>query len=141
MSLRNQWNAAQRRNLQAQLRSTSRAFADALPAEEAVDGLIMNFHLCLALELTRQEMQDIFGRRVLAFLAMMTAAAQTEGRRPRYAVDPTAGLGCRRPLAETKIGKIGADGELHPDDAHRAPGLDDGTIHVLFRRNTGRRAS
>jgi hypothetical protein len=135
MSLRNQWDAAQRGRLRAQLRSMSRAFAAGLPAEEAIDGLIMNLCLCRALEFSTEEIHEIFGSRTLAFLGTMAAAAKTERVAPRRALDPAAGLGCLRPPVQTQIGTFGPDGKLRA--ATNNAGVDDGTIHFLFRRAPG----
>jgi hypothetical protein len=133
MSLRNVWNAEQRSRLLAQLRTMSRSFAAALPAEEAIDGLIMNLRLSLALELSAEELVDIFGQRTLTFLAGMAAASPLEAGSLRNLAAIAGALACRRPLVETQIGVIGRDGRLHVDD-HRSGGSHDGTIHLIFRR-------
>jgi hypothetical protein len=147
MSLRNQWDAAQRDRLRVQLCALSRAFAADLPAEEAIDGLIMNLCLCRALEFSAEEMHEIFGGRSLAFLGAMAAAAKTETVAPQRALDFAAGLGCRRPAVQTQIGTIGPDGRLRADGAGAGAGdgagagVDDGTIHLVFRRSASRRGS
>ena len=133
MSLRQLWSGEQRRHLISQLHSTSRAFVAALPAEDAIDGLIMNLHLCLALELAAEEVQEIFGRRTLTFLVGMLSASQTESLRPRYKMKLNTDLACRRPLAETRIGTIGADGRLRDEQQ----GLDNDTINIVFRGRPG----
>ncbi len=133
MSLQQVWSGAQRRNLISQLASTSRAFAAALPDEEAIDGLIMNLHLCLALELDAPEVQEIFGQRTLSFLIGMLAASQTENLTPRYKMQLKSDLFCQRPLVETRIGTVGPDGRLR-DEQH---GLDNDTIHIVFRGRPG----
>ena len=129
MSLQQVWSGEQRRNLISQLYSTSRAFAAALPAEDAIDGLIMNLHLCLALDLAAQEVQEIFGQRTLTFLIGMLSASQTENLTPRYKMQLKSDLFCRRPLVETRIGTVGPDRRLR-DEQH---GLDNDTIHLVFR--------
>ncbi|MFN8465386.1 MAG: hypothetical protein U0X20_07540 [Caldilineaceae bacterium] len=133
MSLRNMWSGDQRRNLISQLCSTSRAFTVALPAEEAVDGLIMNLHLCLALDLSTEEVQEIFGRRTLTFLVGMISASQTESVSPQYKLNLKADLFCERPLVETRIGTIGPDGRLRDEQN----GLDNETINIVFRSRPG----
>ena len=133
MSLHEVWSGEQRRRLISQLYSTSRAFAAALPAEDAIDGLIMNLHLCLALELSTQEVQDIFGQRTLTFLIAMLSAAQTESPSPRYKTQFKPGLLCGRPMVETRIGTIGPDGRLRDEQR----GLDNNTIHLVFRSRPG----
>lgn len=139
MSLRNVWNDDQRSRLVAQLHSTSRAFAAALPAEDAIDGLIMNLHLCLALDLEPQAVQDVFGQRTLAFVLGMMAASQTDSVAPRYSVDLACDLSGRRQFVETRIGMVGTDGRLHIDQGEMN-GRNDGTIHLVFRsRACGRR--
>ena len=129
MSLQQGWSATQRPNLISQLYSPSRAFAAALPDEEAIDGLIMNLHLCLALDLAAQEVQEIFGQRTLSFVIGMLSASQTENLAPRYKVQLKSDLFCRRPLVETRIGTVGPDRRLR-DEQH---GLDNDTIHLVFR--------
>jgi hypothetical protein len=133
MSLRNVWNTEQRSRLLTQLRATSRSFAAALPADEAIDGLIMNLHLGLALELSAEELLTIFGQRTLTFLAGMAAASPPDAGSPRNLAAIAAALSCRRPLVRTQIGAIGKDGRLHLDD-QTSTGGDDGTIHLIFRR-------
>ncbi len=137
MSLREVWSGKQRRHLISQLQSTSRAFAAALPAEDAIDGLIMNLHLCLALELSAEEVQEIFGQRTLTFLVGMLSASQTESVSPRYKTIPKSDLFCQRPLVETRIGIVGADRRFR-DEQH---GLDNDTIHLVFRSRPGRQAT
>jgi hypothetical protein len=129
MSLHNVWSGDQRRRLISQLHGMSRAFVAALPAEDAIDGLIMNLHLCLALDLTTQEVQAIFGQRTLIFLAGMVSASQTESLSPRNLARFTTGLSCTRKFVETRIGTVGPDRRLR-DEQH---GLDNDTIHVVFR--------
>ena len=133
MSLRHVWNDAQRRRLLAQLAATSRFFAAALPDGDAIDGLIMNLHLCLTLELSPAEVQSVFGPRALQFLAGMLAAGHSESVEPRYALDPDA-LPFRRPLVKTEIGQFDAAGNFRPapsgaGGASRAAG----TVRVIFR--------
>lgn len=137
MSLQQVWSGEQRRNLISQLYSTSQAFAAALPDEEAIDGLIMNLHLCLALDLAAQEVQEIFGRRTLTFLVGRVAAAQSESPSPRYKISLKPDLFCQRPLVETRIGTVGPDGLLHNEQR----GLDNDTIHVVFRGRPGGQTS
>lgn len=137
MSLREIWSGDQRRHLISQLQSTSRAFIAALPAEDAVDGLIMNLHLCLALDLATEEVQAIFGRRTLTFLVGMAAASQTESVGPRMRAQFTPGLVCARPYAQTRIGAVGPDRQLHDEQR----GLDNDTIHLVFRSRPSSRAS
>jgi hypothetical protein len=134
MSLQNVWNGEQRGRLLTQLRSTSRAFAAALPAEEAVDGLIINLHLCLALDLSAAELLNIFSPRTLTFLAGMTAASPIETGVPRDLPGLAAALSCHHPPVATKIGVIGRDGRLQVDDQPPTAGSHDGTIHLIFRR-------
>jgi hypothetical protein len=137
MSLREIWSGKQRRHLISQLHTTSRAFAAALPAEDAIDGLIMNLHLCLALDLAAEEVQAIFGRRTLTFLLGMLSASHTESVSPRYKTHPKPDLFCPRPLVETRIGTIGPDRRLR-DEQH---GLDNDTIHLVFRSRRGSQAT
>lgn len=137
MSLRQVWSGEQRRHLISQLHRTSRAFAAALPAEEAIDGLIMNLHLCLALELAAEEVQEIFGTRTLNFLVGMLSASQTESVSPRYKLNPKSDLFCQRPLVETRIGTIGPDRRLR-DEQH---GLGNDTISIVFRSRPGGQAA
>lgn len=132
MTLRNVWNEQQRRRLIAQLATTSRAFAGALPAEEAIDGLIINLHLCLTLELSPAEVQEVLGARVLSFLAAMLAAAHSENVRPQPAIDIHWPLPAGQPLVKTQIGVIDRSGKLRP----AAPQETDqprGTVHLIFR--------
>ncbi len=133
MSLRAVWSGEQRRNLISQLHSTSRAFIAALPAEEAIDGLIMNLHLCLAIDLATHEVQSIFGQRTLTFLVGMLAASQTENPSPHMKARFTPGLACARPYAQTRIGAVSPDGRLHDEQR----GLDNDTIHLVFRSRLG----
>lgn len=133
MSLQQVWSGEQRRHLISQLYSTSRAFAAALPDEEAIDGLIMNLHLCLALDLAAQEVQEIFGRRTLSFLVGRLAASQSESLSPRYKINLKPDLFCQRPLVETFIGTVGPDGRLRNEQQ----GLDNDTIHLVFRGRPG----
>lgn len=137
MSLREVWSGEQRRHLITQLHSTSRAFAAALPAEDAIDGLIMNLHLCLALELSAEEVQDIFDRRTLTFLAGMLSASQTESMSPRHKIQFKSDLFCQRPLVETRIGTVGPDRRL----SDQQQGLDNETIHLVFRSRPGSQTS
>jgi len=137
MSLREVWSGEQRRHLISQLYSTSRAFAAALPAEDAIDGLIMNLHLCLALDLATQEVQSIFGQRTLTFLIGMLSASQTESVSPRYKAHPKPDLFCQRPLVETRIGTVGPDRRMR-DEQH---GLDNDTIQIVFRSRPGSQAT
>jgi hypothetical protein len=137
MSLRQVWSGEQRCRLISQLRSTSRVFAAALPAEDAIDGLIMNLHLCLALELATEEVQAIFGRRTLTFLIGMLSASQTESVTTRYKIHPRPDQFCPRPLVETRIGTIGPDRRL----SDQQQGLDNDTIHLVFRSRSGGQAT
>jgi hypothetical protein len=133
MSLQQVWSGEQRRHLISQLYSTSRAFAAALPDEEAIDGLIMNLHLCLALDLAAQEVQEIFGRRTLSFLVGRLSASQSESLSPRYKINLKPDLFCQRPLVETFIGTVGPDGRLRNEQQ----GFDNDTIHLVFRGRPG----
>lgn len=135
-SLRHLWNDAQRSRLIAQLTANSRAFAAALPDEEAVDGLIMNLHLCLTLELSPAEVQAVFGARVLGFLTGMLATAKSDNPRPYYAIDPTFTLPGAQPLVQTQIGVIDAKGELRAVAAQPNSGAD-GTVRLIFRGRPG----
>ena len=137
MSLHEVWSGEQRRHLISQLHSTSRAFAAALPAEDAIDALIMNLHLCLALDLATQEVQSIFGQRTLTFLIGMLSASQTESVSPRYKARPKPDLFCQRPPVETRIGTVGPDRRMH-DEQH---GLDNDTIQIVFRSRPGSQAT
>lgn len=137
MSLRHIWNDEQRSRLLSQLAANSRAFTAALPAEEAIDGLIMNLHLCLTLELSPAEVQAIFSAPVLTFLAGMLAASHSENVEACYALDPDTPLR-RRPLVKTEIGQV-ESGTLCPASAGAA-GRASGTVHLVFRGRLGRQA-
>jgi hypothetical protein len=135
MSLRQIWNEEQRSRLIAQLTVTSRAFAAALPAEDAVDGLIINLHLCLTLELSPAEVQRIFSPRVVTFLAGMLAAAHSENTRPQQGIDLSLPLPNGHSPVQTQIGRIDGDGKLRPIAAYPAA-RGQGTVHVVFRGRT-----
>ncbi len=107
-------------------------------AEEAIDGLIMNLHLCLALDLEPQAVQEIFGQRTLAFVLGMMAAAQTDSVSPRYSIDLACDLSGRRQFVETQIGTVNADGRLHIDQGEMNV-RNDGTIDLVFRSLPGGR--
>lgn len=140
MSLRDVWNEEQRSRLIAQLTATSRAFAAALPAEDAIDGLIINLHLCLTLELSPAEVQRIFSAHVVTFLAGMLAAAHSENAKPQYSLDPSLLLPQEQHFVQTQIGVIDGSGKLRPPAAHPAA-RSDGTVHLIFRGRTSRPAA
>ena len=135
MSLRHVWNAEQRSRLLAQLAVKSRGFAAALPDAEAVHGLIINLHLCLTLELTPAEVQEVLGGRALNFLNDMLAAGRSESIKPRFAVDLAPALS-RQPV-RTQLGVIDANGDLRPATA--PPDLGGSTVRLVFRGPAGGR--
>ena len=136
MSLRHVWNDEQRRRLLAQLAATSRFFTAALPDEDAIDGLIMNLHLCLTLELSPAEVQSVFSTRALHFLAGMLAAGHSESVRPRHSLDPDAAP-LRRPLVKTEVGQIDAGGNFRPLPAAGGAGGPGGAVRIVFRGRPG----
>ncbi len=129
MSLRHVWNTDQRRRLLAQLAAKSRSFVAALPDAEAVDGLIINLHLCLTLELTPAEVQEVLGGRALNFLNDMLAAGRSESIKPRFAVDLAPAFSLQP--VRTQLGVIDANGDLRPATA--PPGFGGGAVRLVFR--------
>jgi hypothetical protein len=132
MSSRDVWSEEQRSRLIAQLTATSRAFAAALPAENAIDGLIINLHLCLTLELSPAEVQRIFSPRVVTFLAGMLAAAHSEGIEPQVPFDPGMPSAQEARLVQTQLGVIDGSGALRAAPAPPTSSSD-GVVHLVFR--------
>lgn len=136
MSLANTWNDGQRARLVAQLKASSQAFAGSLLDTEAVDGLIINFQLCIALGLSPAEMFELFGPRVWYFLTNMLAAGQSENIEPELAFDPAENALCYKRFVVTRFGVIGADGRMLAGE-QTTGGNPDGTVHLMFRSPKG----
>jgi hypothetical protein len=136
MSLENRWNHSQRVRLVAQLKNSSQAFAGRLPDTEAVDGLIMNLQICIALGLAPADMFELFGPRVWYFLTSMLAASQSETVEPELAFNLAETALCQKRFAVTRFGVIGADGRMLADE-QTTGGNPDGTVHLVFRSRKG----
>jgi hypothetical protein len=136
MSLENTWNERQRTHLAAQLKASSRKLAGKLPDTEAIDGLIMNFQICIALGLAPVDMFELFGLRVWYFLTSMLAASQSENVKPELAFDPAENVLCSERFVATRFGVIGADGRMLAAE-QTTGGNPDGTVHLVFRSPKG----